>query len=113
MNYAGEPDCNLPHRKSDGGLYNYLPIDILDWPDIERTALLEFYSDYCIVSPNQVLSRGYLHGLQAMIAKAGPTSEVAKACTVIALANLGKMVKIPHLQKRLRTYTPHRYDLFA
>jgi len=32
-----------------------------------------------------------------MIAKAGPTSEVAKACTVIALANLGKKGENPTL----------------
>ena len=62
---------------------------MLDWPSIERDARLKFFDDYCIVSANRALSRGYLHGLQTMIAEAGPSSELTQACTIIALANLG------------------------
>lgn len=72
-------------------------IDLLDWPTIEQNARSAFFTDYCISSSNQGQSRGYLNGLQTMIAKAGPTSEVAQACTIIALANLGKKVGTPML----------------
>jgi len=60
-----------------------------DWPSIEQDARFAFFNDYCIVSSNRGLSRGYLHGLRTMIANAGPSSELAQACTIIALANLG------------------------
>lgn len=65
-------------------------IEMPDWLTIEQNARLQFFADYCIPSPNQGISRGYLNGLQTMVAEAGPTSEVAKACTIIALANMGK-----------------------
>jgi hypothetical protein len=65
---------------------------MLDWPSIEQEARSAFFDDYCIVSSNQDLSRGYLHGLQTMIATAGPNSELAQACTIISLANLGKQL---------------------
>jgi hypothetical protein len=61
----------------------------LDWPTIEQEARLAFFDDYCIVSSNQDLSRGYLSGLQIMIFKAGPRSELAQACTIASLANIG------------------------
>ena len=61
----------------------------LDWPTIEREARLAFFDDYCTVSSNQDLSRGYLHGLQTMISEAGPSSELAQACTIASLANIG------------------------
>lgn len=67
---------------------------MLDWPFIEQEARLEFINDYCIVSSDRGLSRGYLHGLQAMIAKAGPKSELVHACTIVGLASLGK--KLSH-----------------
>lgn len=61
-----------------------------NWPNIEQDARVAFLDDYCIISSNKKLSRGYLHSLQAMLARAGPNSELAQACTIIALANLGK-----------------------
>lgn len=68
-------------------------LNMLDWPKIEQDARLAFFDDYCIVSSNQDLSRGYLHGLQSMIAKVGPSSELAQACTIASLANLGKKLR--------------------
>ena len=61
----------------------------LYWPTIEREARLAFFDDYCTVSSNQDLSRGYLHGLQTMISEAGPSSELAQACTIASLASTG------------------------
>ena len=63
---------------------------MLDWPYIEQGTRLAFFDEYCMVSSNRGLSRGYLHGLQTMIAKAGLSSELVQACTIIALANVGK-----------------------
>jgi len=68
-------------------------MDILDWPNIEKNARVAFYHDYCIVSSNRALSRGFLHGLETMISKAGLESELAQACTTIALTNLGRKVE--------------------
>jgi hypothetical protein len=48
-----------------------------------------FFDDYCILSSNRNVSRGYLHGLPAMVSKADLNSELVQACTLIALANLG------------------------
>jgi hypothetical protein len=64
----------------------------LYWPTIEREARSAFFDDYCTVSSNQDLSRGYLHGLQTMISEAGPSSELAQACTIASLANIGNKI---------------------
>jgi hypothetical protein len=63
---------------------------MLCWPNIEQDARLAFFDDYCVVSSNQNLSRGYLHGLRTLVFEAGLSSEVAQACTIMSLANLGK-----------------------
>jgi hypothetical protein len=80
INYSGEASLNLMHQT-------------LDWPTIEKEAQLAFFDDYCIVSSNQDLSRGYLHGLQTMISSAGPSSELAQACTIASLASIGKRLQ--------------------
>jgi hypothetical protein len=100
VNYAAEADCNPLHETSTGLLHDVQKpgsthIDTLDWPTIEQNARLTFFADYCITSLNPAMSRGYLNGLQAMIAKAGPTSEIAQACTIIALHNLGRRTGTP------------------
>lgn len=98
MNYSGGDitDCNrLPQMPSVHHAQELWSTELewLDWPSIEEDARLAFFADYCIVSPNQAISRGYLSGLQAMIHKAGATSDVAKACTTIAVASLGRKIK--------------------
>ncbi len=98
MNYSGGDinDCNPSHQqlpachKQEGWSSE---LQRLDWPSIEEDARRVFFADYCIVSPNQDISRGYLSGLQAMIHKAGITSDVAKSCTTIALASLGRKLQ--------------------
>jgi hypothetical protein len=76
---------DLPYQMTGSTHHN-----ILDWGNIEQNARCAFFNDYCIVSSNRDLSRGYLHGLQPMITKAGPSSELLQACTIIALTSLGK-----------------------
>ncbi|RDW59099.1 hypothetical protein BP5796_12023 [Coleophoma crateriformis] len=95
VNYAGETTCELAHQQSASLLHHSTHIDVHEWPAIKHNARSAFFNDYCITSKDQTLSRGYLNGLETMITKAGPTSEVAKACTIIALASLGKKVGDP------------------
>lgn len=80
-------------------------LGMLGWPGIEQDARLEFFNDYSIVSSNRGLSRGYLHGIQTMVAKAGLSSDLAKACTIVALANLGnKLGNITHIDRAKSLY---------
>lgn len=92
INYIGKEDFQVLHQPSSE-LWHRVAISdgigTLDWSDIERNARLVFFDDYCILSSNRSLSRGYLHGLRAMVSKAGPNSELVQACTIIALANIG------------------------
>lgn len=57
---------------------------------IEQHARQQFFHDYCIISQNRELSRGYLHGLEAIVEEAGPDSELTKACTLVALSTACK-----------------------
>jgi hypothetical protein len=77
-------------------------LQTLDWPTIEQEARLMFFDDYCIVSSNQDLSRGYLHGLKAMISEAGPSSELTQACTIVSLANIGNKLGNPTYLERAK-----------
>ncbi|KAL2060207.1 hypothetical protein VTL71DRAFT_9602 [Oculimacula yallundae] len=103
VNYSGEVDWNTsvqslpvntvsPSESSEN--------ETLDWEHIEDQARIDFYKDYCIYSPNQDISRGYLSGLPALTRNAGPTSDVAKACTTIALASLGLKSRDQKISKR-------------
>ncbi|TVY45754.1 hypothetical protein LOCC1_G003451 [Lachnellula occidentalis] len=96
INYLGEADFDLLHQKSGDLLRQTADPthrDTLYWPNIEKDALTAFFNDYCIVSSNRDLSRGFLHGLQTMICQAGPQSELSQACTIIALTNLGRKLE--------------------
>ena len=55
----------------------------------EQRALAKFFSDYCVVSSNRSLSRGYLNGLESLLNYAGTTSDIAQACKMMALACYG------------------------
>ncbi|KAL5085896.1 hypothetical protein Trisim1_009809 [Trichoderma cf. simile WF8] len=92
INYVGEDNLNVLRQPPSESMHRAASFNLsgtLDWSDVEQNARLVFFNDYCIVSSNRSLSRGYLHGLQSMIAKADPNSELVQACTLIALANLG------------------------
>ena len=61
-----------------------------DNAQLEQRALAKFLSDYCVVSSNRSLSRGYLNGLESLLSYAGPTSDIAQACKMMAFACYGK-----------------------
>ncbi|KAK9482634.1 hypothetical protein V1527DRAFT_454858 [Lipomyces starkeyi] len=105
INYIGDADCSLLRqvpavflRQSEDG--------ISDWDNIDQEARQAFFDDYCIISRSRSLSRGYLHGLQAMIAKVGPRSELTRACTIMALASRGKKLHVA-------TYLNRAKDLYS
>lgn len=94
--YTKNPESNVFHQqtvKLMNQISDTFHPDPPDWLSIERDARREFFEDFCIVSANRDLSRGYLHSLQNMIANAGQDSELEKACTIVALNNLGRKLK--------------------
>ena len=84
--------CSLPVRVSTPGTgilpEDSKPQEVSD-EKIEDFALRAFFYDYCIISVNQSLSRGYLNGLEVMLHRLGWQSDLAKACKVVAFANHG------------------------
>lgn len=64
---------------------------------VEEQALSAFLYDYCVTSANNLLSRGYLDGLESLLAHAGPNSELALASKVVAFASQGKKLGRPSL----------------
>ena len=58
-------------------------------PEIEQCALATFLDDYCIVSKDKSMSRGYLTDLESLLVNAGPSTDLARAVKVVALASLG------------------------
>jgi len=67
---------------------------------IEEIAFRTFITDYCVSSTNPTVSRGYLNSLENLIEKAGPASDIAQSCNIIALANLGKKRASHNLMKK-------------
>ena len=64
---------------------------------MEEFALRSFFYDWCIPSTNRALSRGYLSGLESMVANLGWQSDLAKACKIVACATHGKKLRRPAL----------------
>jgi hypothetical protein len=60
-------------------------------------ALRAFFYDYCIISTNPNLSRGFLSGLEMMAYRLGPKSDLVKACQAVAFASHGKPLHRPQL----------------
>ena len=84
--------CSLPVRVPAPGT-DILPEDSkppeVSDEKVEDFALRAFFYDYCIISVNQNLSRGYLNGLEVLLHGLGWQSDLAKACKVVAFANHG------------------------
>lgn len=95
--------CSLPVRASGPGS-DVVPDDGLPEENsdekVEEFALRAFLYDYCIVSTNHALSRGYLNGLELMIHHRGWQSDLAKACKVVAFADHGIKLRRPGLVRK-------------
>ena len=71
---------------------------------VEEFALRAFFYDYCILSTNHSISRGYLDGLELMVNRLGWQSDVAKACKVVAFASHGIKLCRPGLTRTAETF---------
>ncbi|KAL9110682.1 MAG: hypothetical protein Q9227_004859 [Pyrenula ochraceoflavens] len=95
--------CSLPIRLTSPGNGNVpedsLPKEITD-EKTEEYALRAFFYDYCVVSANPSLSRGFLNGLEAMLHRQGQQSDLAKACKVVAFANNGRKLFRPMMMQK-------------
>jgi hypothetical protein len=58
--------------------------------------------DYCLIPEHYLLSRGYLDGLETLLAVAGPSSDLAQATKVVALASIGTKLNRPGLVHKAR-----------
>jgi len=92
--------CSLPKRLPVPGT-GVLPEEILpaevSEAESDQLALKAFFYDYCIISTNQNLSRGFLSGLERMVYRLGPTSDLARACQAIGFGSHGKPLNRPRL----------------
>ena len=95
--------CSLPVRVSGPGT-DVLPEDSrpqeVSDEEVDEFALRAFFYDYCIVSMNHSLSRGYLDGLELMLQRTGWRCDLAKACKVVAFANHGIKLRRPGLTRK-------------
>lgn len=67
---------------------------------VEEFALRAFFYDYCIISTNPSISRGYLNGLESMLNHLGWQSDPAKACKAVAFASHGIKLSRPGLTRK-------------
>ena len=74
--------------------------DAFNESEIDHRALALFLDDYCIVSKDKSLSRGYLDDLPSLLAHTGLSSDTAKAAKIAALASLGNKVGESNLVHR-------------
>ncbi len=56
-------------------------LDIKSDPDV-RAAFTKFFSDFVLVPKDRSPTRGYFDGLEHLLAKAGPNSELVPAPTI-------------------------------
>lgn len=95
--------CTLPIRVREPGT-DMLPFDLppaeVSDEVVEQYAIRSFFYDYCIVSTNRSLSRGYLDGLEEMVTRLGFQSDLSKACKLVAFANRGTTLNRPGLTRK-------------
>ena len=88
--------CSLPVRILDPSTETVqtdsLPKEVSD-EKVEELALRAFFYDYCIVSVNKYLSRGYLDSLEQTLYYRGMHSDLAKACKAVAFADHGNKLR--------------------
>lgn len=90
--------CSLPVRVPLPGT-DIFPEEILPSETSEAEsnvlAMRCFFYDYCIISTNPNISRGFLSGLEMIACRLGPKSDLAKACQAVSLAGHGKPLNRP------------------
>ncbi|KAL2062439.1 hypothetical protein VTL71DRAFT_6705, partial [Oculimacula yallundae] len=98
--------CTLPKRVPIPGT-DILPEDKIPsettLEESKALSLRAFYYDFCITSTNQNLSRGFLPGLERMVNRLGPKSDLAKVCQAVACACHSKPQHRPQFVKRADT----------
>ena len=96
--------CSLPAQASgpvpqmqpkDGGLPQEISKEKFD-----EFALRAFFYDFCVISTNQSLSRGYLGSLELMLHRRGWQSDLAKACKVVEFASHSTLLRRPGLMRK-------------
>ena len=99
--------CSLPVLDSGPGIdvlpKDHKPQEISD-EKVEEFALRAFFYDYCIISTNHSLSRGYLDGLELMVQRLGWQSNLAKACKAVAFATHGTKLCRPGLMRKAEVF---------
>lgn len=69
---------------------------------MDQIALNTFLDDYCVRSKDKNFSRGYLDSLGSLLAHEAPSSDLAKAARVAALASFGNKISEPILLHRAK-----------
>jgi hypothetical protein len=92
--------CTLPARAPINGT-DVLPHDGRP-PEIncavdKAYSVRSFIYDFCVVSPNRDLSRGFLSGVEPMFHRLGLDSNLAKACQIVSTGTHSKPLQRPSL----------------
>jgi len=95
--------CSLPVRACLPGTNTLAnddsPIEVPDQA-VDEFALQAFVYAFCVSSTTQDLSRGFLGRLEPRLHRLGWTSDLARACGLVAFAKHGISLNRPHLTRR-------------
>lgn len=99
--------CTIPIRIPIPGT-DVLPQDArpTEFTQAESNALAlrAFFYDFCIISSNENLSKGFLSSLEKKIHSLGPKSDLAKACQAVGFASHGKPLRRPRFVHIAETF---------
>lgn len=99
--------CSLPKRVPNPGTV-VVPEDTIPVETSEEEsnwfAFRAFLYDFCLVSTNSNLSRGYLSELEMMAHRLGPNSDLVKACQAVGFASRGKPLHRPQLMHKAERF---------
>lgn len=108
--------CGIPKRVPIPGT-NTLPEDDIptevSQAESNGLALRAFFYDYCVVSMNQSLSRGYFSSMEMLAYHLGPTSDLVKACQAVAFGTHGKPLNRPRLVQKSQKFYQDLLGSFA
>lgn len=99
--------CSIPIRTLIPGT-DILPPDVSPPEATEAQsnnfALRGFIYDFCLVTGNAKLSRGYLSGIENLVRRLGPKSDLVKACQAVDMACHALPLHRPRFMKRAETF---------